>query len=160
MGEECFLAETATLIGDVMMGDQCSVWYNAVIRGDVNEIRIGNQVNIQDGAVIHCTYKKTGTYIGNRVSIGHLALVHGCTLEDNVLVGMGAIVMDNVVVPSNCLIAAGAVVLEKSILEAGYIYAGVPARKVKPLDPETAKFYITRTAANYVDYAEWFRNPS
>ena len=152
-GEECFLAETATLIGDVMMGDQCSVWYNAVIRGDVNEIRIGNQVNIQDGAVIHCTYKKTGTYIGNRVSIGHLALVHGCTLEDNVLVGMGAIVMDNVVVPSNCLIAAGAVVLEKSILEAGYIYAGVPARKVKPLDPETAKFYITRTAANYVDYA-------
>ncbi|HPG08099.1 MAG TPA: gamma carbonic anhydrase family protein [Saprospiraceae bacterium] len=159
-GEECFLAETATLIGDVMMGDQCSVWYNAVIRGDVNEIRIGNQVNIQDGAVIHCTYKKTGTYIGNRVSIGHLALVHGCTLEDNVLVGMGAIVMDNVVVPSNCLIAAGAVVLEKSILEAGYIYAGVPARKVKPLDPETAKFYITRTAANYVDYAEWFRNPS
>ncbi|HPR01586.1 MAG: gamma carbonic anhydrase family protein [Saprospiraceae bacterium] len=158
-GEDCFLAETATVLGDVILGDQCSVWYNAVIRGDVNEIRIGNQVNIQDGAVIHCTYEKTGTYIGNHVSIGHLALVHGCTLEDNVLVGMGAIVMDNVVAQSNCLIAAGAVVLEKTILESGFIYAGVPAKKVKELDPETAKFYITRTAANYVAYAEWFRNP-
>ena len=156
-GTNCYFAETATVIGDVILGDDCSVWFNAVVRGDVNEIRIGHRVNIQDGALLHCTYQKTGTYIGNDVSIGHLALVHGCTLEDNVLVGMGAIVMDHVVAPPNCLIAAGAVVLENTILESGFIYAGVPARKVKELDPATAKFYIERTATNYVKYAGWFR---
>ena len=158
-GKNCYLAENATIVGDVVMGDECSIWFQAVVRGDVHYIRMGNKVNVQDGAVIHCTYQRAPVNIGNNVSIGHRAIVHGCTLKDNVLVGMGAIVMDNVVAQSNCLIAAGAVVLEKTILESGFIYAGVPAKKVKELDPETAKFYITRTAANYVAYAEWFRNP-
>lgn len=156
-GNDCFLAENATIVGDVIMGDQCSVWFQAVVRGDVNFIKIGNKVNIQDGAVIHGTYQKAGTTIGNNVSIGHRALVHGCTLNDNVLVGMGAIVMDHAVVESNVLIGAGSVVLENSILESGYIYAGVPARKVKALSPEVFKDTIERIANSYIMYSGWFK---
>jgi carbonic anhydrase/acetyltransferase-like protein (isoleucine patch superfamily) len=132
-GENCYLAPNATIIGDVEMGNDCSVWFNAVVRGDVNSIKIGNKVNIQDGAVLHCTYEKTKVVIGDNVSIGHNALVHGCTIEDNVLIGMGAIVMDNCYIEKNALIAAGAVVLENTRVEAGCIYAGVPAKKVKQL---------------------------
>jgi carbonic anhydrase/acetyltransferase-like protein (isoleucine patch superfamily) len=139
------------------MGNDCSIWFNAVVRGDVNYIRIGNKVNIQDGAVIHCTFKRCGTTIGNNVSIGHNAIVHGCTLHDNVLVGMGAIVMDNSVVNSNTIIAAGAVVLEGTICEAGSIYAGVPAKKVKEISEEMISGEINRIANNYVRYADWFR---
>lgn len=155
-GKECFIAENATIVGDVVMGDECSIWFNAVVRGDVNSIRIGNKVNIQDGAVIHATYEKTKTIVGNNVSIGHNAIVHGCQIADNVLVGMGAIVMDDAVVESNVLIAAGAVVLEKAHLESGHIYAGVPAKKIKALTPETFQHYIGRIANNYVMYASWF----
>lgn len=156
-GKNCYLAENATVVGDVVMGDDCSVWFQAVVRGDVHYIRMGNKVNIQDGAIIHCTYKKAPTTIGNNVSIGHRAIVHGCTLHDNVLVGMGAIVMDHAVVEENVLIGAGAVVLENSILESGHIYAGIPARKVKAISPETFKDTIERIANNYVMYADWFR---
>ncbi len=156
-GNDCFLAENASIIGDVVMGDQCSVWFTAVVRGDVNFIRMGNKVNVQDGAIIHGTYLKCGTTIGNNVSIGHRALVHGCTLHDNVLVGMGAIVMDNTVVGENCLIAAGAVVLENSVLEPGHIYAGVPAKKIKPVPPEIRSGTMERIANSYVMYAGWFK---
>ncbi|MBK9929407.1 MAG: gamma carbonic anhydrase family protein [Saprospiraceae bacterium] len=156
-GNNVFLADNSVVIGEVSMGDDCSVWFNAVIRGDVNFIKIGDRVNIQDGAVIHCTFEKSGTTIGNDVSIGHSAIVHGCTIHDKALIGMGAIVMDNAVVPTNCLVAAGAVVLENTILESGYIYAGVPAKKVKELSKENFEFFITRTANNYVMYAEWFK---
>ena len=156
IGKNCFLAENATIVGDVEMGDDCSVWFNAVIRGDVNSIRMGNKVNIQDGAVIHCTYQKTKTIIGNNVSVGHNAIVHGCQIADNVLVGMGAIVMDEAIVESNVLIAAGAVVLEKAHLESGHIYGGVPAKKLKKLTPENFQHYINRIANNYVMYASWF----
>jgi carbonic anhydrase/acetyltransferase-like protein (isoleucine patch superfamily) len=138
-GENCYLAPNATIIGDVEMGNDCSVWFNAVVRGDVNSIKIGNKVNIQDGAVLHCTYEKTKVVIGDNVSIGHNALVHGCTIEDNVLIGMGAIVMDNCYIEKNALIAAGAVVLENTRVEAGCIYAGVPAKKVKQLSEEFLK---------------------
>ncbi|MFN8296546.1 MAG: gamma carbonic anhydrase family protein [Chitinophagales bacterium] len=157
IGENCFLAPNATIIGDVEIGDDCSIWFNAVVRGDVNSIRIGNKVNIQDGAVLHCTYEKTKVVIGNNVSIGHNALVHGCTLEDNVLIGMGAIVMDNCYVEKNALVAAGAVVLENTRIEAGSIYAGVPAKKVKQLDEATFKDQNERIANNYVKYAGWFK---
>tara|TARA_B100000780_G_C21096451_1_gene442243 strand:+ start:778 stop:1296 length:519 start_codon:yes stop_codon:yes gene_type:complete len=157
IGDDCYLAENATVVGDVVLGDQCSVWFNAVIRGDVNSIRIGNKVNIQDGAVLHCTYEKTKLNIGNNVSIGHNALVHGCTINDNVLVGMGSIVMDNVVVEENVLIAAGAVVLENSHLESGYVYAGIPAKKVKALSPELFEGEIKRIANNYLKYSGWFK---
>ncbi len=156
-GKNIYLAETATVIGEVTMGDDCSVWFNAVVRGDVHWIRIGNKVNIQDGAIIHCTYQKAPTTIGNNVSIGHNAIVHGCTLEDNVLVGMGAIVMDHVVVEKNSLIAAGSVVLENTIVESGTIYAGVPAKKVKEISPEHFEQINMRIANNYVMYSEWFR---
>jgi carbonic anhydrase/acetyltransferase-like protein (isoleucine patch superfamily) len=156
-GKNVFLAENATVIGDVIMGDDCSVWYQAVVRGDVHSIRIGNQVNIQDGAIIHCTYQQAPTTIGDRVSIGHRAIVHGCTIENNVLIGMGAIVMDHAHIPENVLIGAGAVVLENSKLESGAVYAGVPARKVKELSPERLKDTIERIAGNYVFYADWFR---
>ena len=156
-GDNCILAPIATGIGDVEMGDDCSIWFNAVVRGDVNSIRIGNKVNIQDGAVLHCTYEKTKVVIGNNVSIGHNALVHGCTLEDNVLIGMGAIVMDNCYVEKNALIAAGAVVLENTRVEAGSIYAGVPAKKVKQLSEEVFKDQNERIANNYVKYASWFK---
>lgn len=156
-GNNCYLAENATIVGDVTMGDDCSIWFQAVVRGDVHYIKMGNKVNVQDGAVIHCTYQKAPTNIGNNVSIGHRAIVHGCTIHDNVLVGMGAIVMDKVVVEENVLIAAGAVVLENSRLESGHIYAGVPARKVKQLSAEQFQDTIERIANNYVHYADWFR---
>ena len=156
-GDNCYLAENATIVGDVIMGKDCSVWFQAVIRGDVHHIRMGNKVNVQDGAVIHCTYRKAPTNIGNNVSIGHRAIVHGCTLHDNVLVGMGAIVMDHAVVEENVLIAAGAVVLENSRLESGHIYAGVPAKKIKALSQETFADTIERIANNYVMYSDWFK---
>ncbi|WP_276498878.1 gamma carbonic anhydrase family protein [Pontibacter litorisediminis] len=155
MGEGCWIAENATIVGDVVMGDECSIWFNAVIRGDVNSIRIGNKTNIQDGAVIHCTYERAATTIGNNVSIGHNAIVHGCTVHDNSLVGMGAIVMDNAVVEQNCIVAAGAIVLENTICESGWIYAGIPARKVKQLSQEQLEG-LARTANNYVMYSGWF----
>jgi carbonic anhydrase/acetyltransferase-like protein (isoleucine patch superfamily) len=157
MGRDCFVAPNATIVGDVVMGDQCSVWFNAVVRGDVNIIRIGNKVNIQDGAVIHCTYQKTEVHIGDNVSIGHNAIVHGCRISDNVLIGMGAIVMDNCEIGSNTIIAAGAVVTEGTIVPSGCIYAGVPARKVKDISQELIHGEIDRIANNYVKYAGWFR---
>jgi carbonic anhydrase/acetyltransferase-like protein (isoleucine patch superfamily) len=156
-GKNCFLADNSTIVGEVIMGDDCSVWFNAVVRGDVNSITIGNKVNIQDGAIIHCTYQKAKTTIGNNVSIGHNAIVHGCTLMDNVLVGMGAIVMDNCLVESNSIIAAGAVVLENTHIESGTIYAGIPAKKVKDLTIEQTKELIERIANNYLMYSDWFR---
>ena len=152
-----YLAENATVVGDVKMGSDCSVWFSAVIRGDVNSIRIGNKVNIQDGAVIHCTYQKAATILGNNVSVGHNALVHGCTIHDNVLVGMGAIVMDGVVVESNSIIAAGAVVLERTHIESGTIYAGIPAKKVKELNEEQTARLIEGISNNYVMYSSWFK---
>lgn len=157
MGNNCYLADNATVVGDVIMGDDCSVWFNAVVRGDVNSIRMGNKVNVQDGAVIHCTYQKTKVNIGNNVSIGHNALVHGCTIHDNVLVGMGAIVMDNCEIGSNTIIAAGAVVLENTKVESGSVYAGVPAKKVKEINQELISGEINRIANNYIKYADWFR---
>jgi carbonic anhydrase/acetyltransferase-like protein (isoleucine patch superfamily) len=157
-GEDCWLAENSTIVGDVVMGDQCSVWFNAVVRGDVNSIRMGNKVNIQDGAVLHCTYQKTKVNLGNNVSIGHNALVHGCTVEDNVLIGMGAIVMDNCYIEANCIIAAGAVLLEGTRVEAWSIYAGVPAKKVKTLSPELFEGEVQRIANNYVMYSGWFKD--
>jgi carbonic anhydrase/acetyltransferase-like protein (isoleucine patch superfamily) len=157
-GNNIFLAPNATVVGDVSMGDDCSVWFNAVVRGDVHWIKMGNKVNIQDGAVIHCTYQKAPTTIGNNVSIGHNALVHGCTLEDNVLIGMGAIVMDNCVVERNSIVAAGAVLLENTRVESGSIYAGVPAKKVKQLSPEQFETLNQRIAGNYVMYSGWFKS--
>lgn len=156
-GENCFLAENATIVGDVQMGNDCSVWFSAVVRGDVHFIKIGNKVNIQDGAIIHCTYQKAPTEIGNFVSIGHRAIVHGCTIHDNVLIGMGAIVMDGAVVKSNAIVAAGAVVLENTIVESNTIYGGTPAKKIKDLDPENFKNFIERIGNNYTMYADWFR---
>lgn len=158
IGENCFLAPNATIVGDVTLGNDCSIWFNAVLRGDVHQIKMGNKVNIQDGAIVHCTYQKCGTTIGNNVSVGHNAIVHGCTIHDNVLVGMGAIVMDNVVIGSNSIIAAGAVVLENTMVEPGSIYAGIPAKKVKSIDESHISGEINRIANNYVKYSEWFKN--
>ena len=155
-GQNCFIAPNATIVGEVSMGDQCSIWFNAVLRGDVHYIKMGNKVNVQDGAVIHCTYLKHPTNIGNNVSIGHNALVHGCTIHDNVLIGMGSIVMDGCVVHSNSIVAAGAVVLEGTIIDEGSIYAGVPAKKVKSISKELVEGEINRIANNYVKYASWF----
>ncbi|MBT6160897.1 gamma carbonic anhydrase family protein [Flavobacteriaceae bacterium] len=155
-GKGCYFAENATLVGDVILGDECSVWFNAVIRGDVNSIRIGNRVNIQDGAVIHATYQKAATHIGNSVSVGHNAIVHGCTIEDHVLIGMGSIVMDHCVIGSNSIIAAGAVVPQRTIVPPGTVYAGVPAKKIKDIDPELQKGEIERIAQNYLMYSSWF----
>lgn len=157
MGKNCFLAENCTVVGDVEMGDDCSIWFNAVVRGDVNSIRMGNKVNIQDGAVIHCTYEKTKVHLGNNVSVGHNAIVHGCTVHDNVLIGMGAIVMDNVEIGSNTIIAAGSVVLENTKVESGVIYAGVPAKKVKDINQELINGEINRIANNYLMYSSWFK---
>lgn len=157
MGENCFVAPNATIVGDVVMGNECSIWFNAVVRGDVNSIRMGNKVNIQDGVVIHCTYEKTKTVIGNNVSVGHNAIIHGCTIEDNVLVGMGAIIMDNAHVGANTIIAAGAVVLEGTHIEKGTVYAGVPAKKVKDINMDLIKGEINRIADNYIMYASWFK---
>ncbi len=156
-GNDCFLAPNATLIGEVTAGDQCSFWFNCVVRGDVHFIKMGNKVNVQDGAVIHGTYQKAPTTIGNNVSIGHNALVHGCTLHDNVLVGMGAIVMDHCVVHSNSIIGAGAVLKQNTVVEENAIYAGVPAKKVGEMRPELSQGEIDRIANNYVKYASWFK---
>jgi carbonic anhydrase/acetyltransferase-like protein (isoleucine patch superfamily) len=155
-GENCFLAENSVVVGEVTMGNNCTVWFNAVVRGDVHSITIGDNTNIQDGAVIHCTYQKAKTVIGSNVSIAHNAIVHGCTIHDNVLIGMGAIIMDDAVVESNAVIAAGAVVLAGTRVEAGSIYAGMPAKKVKDITEEM-KEVIQRTARNYPMYAEWFK---
>lgn len=155
--EDCFVADNATIVGEVTMGTNCSVWFNAVIRGDVHFIKMGNRVNIQDGAVIHATYQKSPTTIGNNVSIGHNAIVHGCTIKDNVLIGMGSIVMDDCVVESNSIIAAGAVVTKNTIVESGSIYAGVPAKKVKDISKELISGEIDRIANNYVKYSSWFK---
>ncbi|HEX8021929.1 gamma carbonic anhydrase family protein [Mucilaginibacter sp.] len=155
-GNDCFIAENCTIVGDVVMGDNCSVWFNAVIRGDVHYIKIGNNTNIQDGAVIHATYLKAPTNIGNSVSIGHNALVHGCTLHDHTLIGMGAIVMDHAVVNEFVIIAAGAVVLENTICESGYLYAGIPAKKIKPLTDEQ-RAMLKQLPQNYIMYSGWFK---
>lgn len=154
-GEECFIADNSTIVGEVVLGNKCSVWFNAVIRGDVNSIHIGDNVNIQDGAIIHCTYLKASTTIGNNVSIGHNALVHGCILKDYVLIGMGAIVMDNVEVQEFCIIAAGSVVLENTICESGFIYAGIPAKKIKPISNEQREM-LKKLPENYIMYSKWF----
>jgi carbonic anhydrase/acetyltransferase-like protein (isoleucine patch superfamily) len=156
-GKDCFLAENATIVGDVIMGDECSIWFNAVVRGDVNSIRLGNRVNVQDGAVIHCTYERSKTLVADNVSIGHNAIVHGCEIEEKVLVGMGAIIMDLAVVKTNTIVAAGAVVLQKQLLEPNSIYAGTPAKKVKAIDENLSVNEIERIAANYMKYASWFK---
>ena len=156
IGTDCFLAENATVVGEVIMGSQCSVWFTAVVRGDVNRITIGDRVNIQDGACIHCTYQRAATTIGNDVSIGHRAIVHGCTIHDSVLIGMGAIVMDDAVVESNVIIGAGAVVPAGMRCEANSVYAGIPARKIKDLAPEQRADTIERIAGAYLTYASWF----
>ncbi|MEH6682442.1 MAG: gamma carbonic anhydrase family protein [Sediminicola sp.] len=158
IGEDCYIAENATLVGDVEMGNQCSIWFNAVLRGDVHFIKMGNKVNVQDGAVIHCTYLKSPTTIGNNVSIGHNAIVHGCTVHDNVLIGMGSIVMDDCVIESNSIIAAGAVVTKGTVVPSGTIFGGMPARKLKDISPELSEGEIDRIANNYVKYSSWFKN--
>ena len=155
IGKNCFIAENATIVGDVTLGDNCSIWFNAVVRGDVHYIRIGNNVNIQDGAIIHCTYQKAPVEIGNNVSIAHAAIIHGCTIHDNVLVGMGAIVMDGVVVESNSIIAAGAVVSQGTRIESGSVYAGIPARKIKSIDQTLLEGQVNRIARSYTMYASW-----
>jgi carbonic anhydrase/acetyltransferase-like protein (isoleucine patch superfamily) len=156
-GKNCFIAPNATIVGDVVMGNNCSVWFNAVIRGDVNSIIIGHDSNIQDGAIIHATYLKASTHIGNRVSVGHNAIVHGCVVKDNVLIGMGAIVMDNAVVEEYCIIAAGSVVLENTICETGYLYAGTPAKKIKPITDEQ-RALLNKLPDNYIMYSGWFNH--
>ncbi|TVZ07725.1 carbonic anhydrase/acetyltransferase-like protein (isoleucine patch superfamily) [Cellulophaga sp. RHA_52] len=158
IGEDCFIAENATIVGDVVMGKQCSVWYNAVLRGDVHFIKMGDKVNVQDGAVVHCTYKKSPTTIGNNVSIGHNAIVHGCTIKDNVLIGMGSIVMDDCVVESNSIIAAGAVVTKGTHIPSGTVFAGMPAKKVKDISIELSEGEVNRIANNYVTYSSWFKD--
>ena len=157
-GQDCWLAETAIVIGQVVMGDYCSIWYNVVIRGDVNTISLGNKVNVQDGVIIHCSYEKAKTVIGNNVSIGHNAIIHGCTIHHNVLIGMGAIIMDNAIVNSNSIIAAGSVVLENTIIEEGCLYAGIPAKKVKVLDIDKASKNMLDIANKYVMYSKWYKN--
>ncbi len=154
-GKNCFFAENATVVGEVEMGDNCSVWFNAVVRGDVHYIKIGNNVNIQDGAIIHCTYKKAPVNIGNNVSIAHGAIVHGCTIHDNVLIGMGAIIMDGAVIESNSIVAAGALISKDTIVEAGSVYAGVPAKKIKTIDKALLEGEVTRIARSYTTYASW-----
>jgi|TARA_B110000046_G_scaffold119438_1_gene126154 gamma-carbonic anhydrase len=156
-GKNCYLSENATVVGDVVTGNDCSIWFNAVVRGDVHFIKLGNKVNVQDGAVIHCTYQKHSTTIGNNVSIGHNAMVHGCTIHDNVLIGMGAIVMDGCIIEENCLIAAGAVVLQGTRVESGSVYAGMPAKKVKSLTPELFSGEVERIANNYLMYSSWYK---
>ena len=157
IGEDCFIAENATIVGEVEMGDQCSVWFNAVLRGDVHYIKMGDKVNVQDGAVIHCTYQKSPTNIGNNVSIGHNAIVHGCTIKDNVLIGMGSIVMDDCIVESNSIVAAGAVVTKGTHVPSGSVFAGMPAKKIKDISAELSSGEIDRIADNYVIYSGWFK---
>jgi gamma-carbonic anhydrase len=155
VGKNCYIAENATIVGEVEIGDNCSVWFNAVIRGDVHFIHIGNNVNIQDGAIIHCTYQKAPVTIGNNVSIAHAAIIHGCTIQDNVLIGMGAIVMDGVIVESNSIIAAGAVVSQGTVIESGSVYGGIPARKIKSIDKTLLEGQVNRIAKSYTMYASW-----
>jgi carbonic anhydrase/acetyltransferase-like protein (isoleucine patch superfamily) len=155
-GSNCFLADNATVTGDVVMGNDCSVWFNAVVRGDVHSIRIGNNVNIQDGAILHCTYQKAPVNIGNNVSIAHNAIVHGCTIHDNVLVGMGAIIMDGAVIHSNSIIGAGAVVKEGTIVESGSVWAGIPAVKIRDIDQALLEGQVNRISRNYNMYASWY----
>ena len=157
IGTDCFIAENATIVGEVSMGNQCSIWFNAVLRGDVHFIKMGDKVNVQDGAVIHATYQKSPTTIGNNVSIGHNAIVHGCTIHDNVLIGMGSIVMDDCIIESNSIIAAGAVVTKNTHVKSGSIYAGVPAKKVKDISKELISGEINRIADNYVEYSGWYK---
>jgi carbonic anhydrase/acetyltransferase-like protein (isoleucine patch superfamily) len=156
-GIDCFFAENSTIIGEVIMGDNCSVWYQAIIRGDVNSIEIGNCVNIQDGVVVHGTYEQSGTKIGNHVSVGHNAIIHGCTIKDSVLVGMGSIIMDDSVIESNSIIAAGSVLPRNTIVPTGSVFAGVPAKKIKEIDLGLQKREIERIAKNYLTYASWFK---
>ena len=156
-GNNCFFADNATVIGDVVIGDFCSIWFNTVIRGDVNKIRIGNNVNVQDGSVIHATYKKSSTSIGNYVSLGHNAIIHGCKIDDFVLIGMGSIVMDNAIINSNSIIAAGSVILENTIVESNSIYAGIPAKKIKSIEQSKSKKEIERIAINYLTYSSWYK---
>jgi len=155
-GNNTFIAPNATIVGDVVIGSDCSIWFNAVIRGDVNSIKIGNKTNIQDGVVIHATYQKASTVIGDNVSVGHNALVHGCTLNNYVLVGMAAIIMDHAVVEEFVIIAAGAVVLENTVCESGYLYAGMPAKKIKPLTEQQIAL-LKKLPDNYVMYSYWFK---
>jgi carbonic anhydrase/acetyltransferase-like protein (isoleucine patch superfamily) len=155
-GEGCFLADNATITGDVIMGNGCSVWFNAVVRGDVHTIRIGHNVNIQDGAIVHCTYQKAPVQIGNNVSIAHNAIVHGCTIHDNVLIGMGAIVMDGAVIHSNSIVGAGSLVKEGTVVESGTVWAGVPAKKIKDIDPSLLEGQVNRISRNYNMYASWY----
>jgi carbonic anhydrase/acetyltransferase-like protein (isoleucine patch superfamily) len=157
IGKNCFLAETATLIGDVELGDNCSVWFNAVLRGDVHYIKIGNNTNIQDNAVIHATYQKSPTNIGNNVTIAHGAIVHGCALHDNVMVGMNAVVLDDAIVESNSIIAAGSVVTKGTVVESGSVYAGIPAKKIKAISPDLLENEINRIASSYGTYAGWYK---
>lgn len=155
--DDCYIADNATIVGDVTLGNNCSIWFNAVLRGDVHYIKLGNKVNVQDGAIIHGTYQKSPTNIGNNVSIAHNAIVHGCTIHDNVLVGMGSIIMDNCVVNSNSIIAAGAVVTQNTVVESGSIYAGMPAKKVKDISEELISGEIDRIANNYIKYSGWYK---
>lgn len=155
-GENCFLADNATITGDVIMGNDCSVWFNAVIRGDVHTIRIGNNVNIQDGAIVHCTYQKWPVTIGNNVSIAHNAIIHGCIIHDNVLVGMGAIIMDGAIIESNSIIGAGALITEGTRVESGSVWAGLPAKKIKDIDPGLLEGQVNRISRNYNMYAGWY----
>ncbi len=157
LGSDCYVADTAVIIGDVIMGDQCSVWFNVVIRGDVNAIKIGNKVNIQDGTVLHCLYQRSVIEIGDNVSIGHNAIIHGAVIKNDVLIGMGAIVMDHVEIGENSIIAAGSVVLSGTRVEPNSIYAGVPARRVKDTDPEQTSDMIQRIANDYIMYAGWYK---
>ena len=157
ISEDCYVADNATIVGEVTIGKQCSIWFNAVLRGDVHYINLGDKVNVQDGAVIHATYQKSPTTIGNNVSIGHNAIVHGCTIKDNVLIGMGSIVMDDCVIESNSIIAAGAVVTKNTRVEAGSIYAGTPAKKIKDISQELVSGEINRIADNYIKYSSWFK---
>lgn len=157
MGSGCFLAENAVIIGDVILGENCSVWFSAVIRGDVHAIRIGDNVNIQDGAILHGTYQKSPTHIGNNVSIAHGAVVHGCTIHDNVLIGINAVVLDNAVIESNSIVAAGAVVTQGTTVPSGSVYAGSPAKKIKDVSPELLKGEVERIAHNYAMYSSWYK---
>lgn len=157
IGKECFLAENATIVGDVVIGDHCSIWFNAVVRGDVHYIRIGNNVNIQDGAIVHCTYQKSPVNIGNFVSIAHGAIIHGCTIKDNVLIGMGAIIMDDAIIESNSIIAAGAIVSKNTLVKSGSVYGGVPAKLIKKTDQDLVSGEIERIAKSYSLYASWYK---
>lgn len=155
-GKNCFFAENSTIVGDVKIGNDCSFWFNSVVRGDVNSIRIGNKVNVQDGAILHCTYEKTKIHIGNNVSVGHNVIIHGATIHDNVLVGMGAIIMDNVEIGKNSIIAAGTLVLENTVIEPGSIYGGVPAQRIKSIEQNQTKEMIEKIASKYLMYAKWY----